>query len=179
LAMRLLKNDDTQQIGVLNLGIGGNCVLKGGLGPTALSRFNCTVLKQHSVRWLIIMEGVNDIGGSRDSTLALGVAAGLIAAFDKMITEAHSQGIKVYGATITPIKKSFYYTNYHETARDMVNKWIRTSGRFDAVIDFDKAIRNPDDTLSILPGAQSGDYLHPNESGYQMMGDAVDLSLFR
>ena len=179
LEMALLKNHDTKQIGVLNMGIGGNCVLRGGLGPTANRRFEHDVLKQNGVRWLLIMEGVNDIGGTRDSTAAMNVAQGLIAAFDKMITDAHAQGIKVYGVTITPIKKSFYYTTYHEKARDMVNTWIRTSGHYDAVIDFDKAIRNPDDVLSILPTAQSGDYLHPNELGYQMMGNSVDLSLFK
>ena len=178
LAMRLLKNPHTQQIGVLNMGIGGNCVLRGGLGPTALDRFDRDILKQYGVRWLIILEGVNDLGGTRGKSAADQVAKDLITAYDKMINEAHVQGIKVYGATITPIKKSFYYADYRETARDSINKWIRTSGRFDAIIDFDKAIRDPNDTLSILPEAQSGDYLHPNELGYQMMGKAIDLSLF-
>ena len=177
LEMALLKNPATKQVGVLNMGIGGNCVLRGGLGPTGLNRFEHDVLKQNGVRWLIIFEGVNDLGSTRDSTRASEVAKGLIAAFDQMITKAHAQGIKVYGATITPIKKSFYYTDYRETARNTVNTWIRTSGHFDAVIDFDKAIVNPDGT--ILPDAQSGDYLHPNELGYQMMGDAVDLLLFK
>lgn len=179
LAMSLLKNRPAQQVGVLNLGIGGNCVLKGGLGPTGLSRFDHDVLKQNGVRWLIIFEGVNDIGGTKDSTAAAQVAKDLIAAFDKMIGEAHARGIKVYGATITPINKSFYYKDYHEAARNTVNEWIRTGGHYDAVIDFDKVIRNPADPSTLLPEAQSGDYLHPNELGYKMFGEAVDLSLFK
>jgi lysophospholipase L1-like esterase len=178
LAMRLLKNHNTQQISVLNMGIGGNCVLRGGLGPTALDRFERDILKQHGVRWLILLEGINDIGGTHGEETSKQVVEDLIAAYKKMIDEAHAQGIKVYGATITPIKKSFYYTNYREAARTSVNRWIRTSGFFDAVIDLDKAIRNPEDTLTILPDAQSGDYLHPNEQGYRMMGEVIDLSLF-
>jgi lysophospholipase L1-like esterase len=178
LSMRLLKNKATQRIGVLNMGIGGNCVLKGGLGPTALDRFQRDVLDNKGVRWLIIMEGVNDIGTTKDSTEALEVVKNLKIAYSTMIDKAHSLGIKVYGGTITPIKKSFYYTDYREKARDSINNWIRNSGQFDAVIDFDKAIRNPKDPLTILPEAQSGDYLHPNELGYRMMGEAVELSLF-
>ena len=179
LAQRLLKNNGTENVGVLNMGIGGNCVLRGGLGPTALSRFDRDILKQHGVRWLIILEGVNDIGGTRGSEAADEVANGLIEAYDKMISEAHAVGIKVYGATITPINKSFYYTDYHEAVRNTVNEWIRTSGHFDAVIDFDKALRNPEDTSTLLPRAQSGDFLHPNEAGYVMMGEAIDLKLFK
>jgi lysophospholipase L1-like esterase len=178
-AMELQKNSQTKQVGVLNMGIGGNAVLRGGLGPTALNRFGHDVLKQNGVRWVVIFEGVNDLGGKKDSVAAAGIAKGLIDAFDKMISEAHAQGIKVYGATITPIKKSFYYTDYSEAARNTVNNWIRNSGHFDAVIDFDKAVRDPNDTAALLPEAQSGDFLHPNELGYQMLGKAVDFSLFK
>jgi lysophospholipase L1-like esterase len=165
LAIQLQKNSGTKQVSVLNLGIGGNSVLRGGLGPTGLDRFGRDVLGQSGVRWLIIFEGVNDIGGTKDSTAASLVVKNLIAAYDKMIGEAHARGIKVYGATITPFKGSSYYTDHHEKARNSVNEWIRSSGRFDAVIDLDKAIRNPVDTSEILPEAQS-DHLHPNELGY-------------
>jgi lysophospholipase L1-like esterase len=161
------------------MGIGGNCVLRGGLGPTALERFERDILKQRGVRWIIILEGVNDIGGTRDSAAATAIAGELIEAYGKMIDEAHAKGIKVYGGTLTPINQSFYYKNFREAARETVNRWIRTSGRFDAVIDFDKVMQNPEDPTILLPEAQSGDYLHPNEKGYEMMGRAVDLNLFK
>jgi len=179
LSQQLLKNPKTKNIGVLNMGIGGNAVLKGGLGPTALERFERDILQQKGVRWLIIMEGVNDLGATPDRTAAFKVADGLISAYKKMIEKAHDRGLKVYGGTITPIKKSFYYKDYREEARQKVNEWIRNSREFDAFIDFDKAIRDPQDTLVMKPDAQSGDYLHPNERGYEIMGRAIDLSLFQ
>jgi len=178
LAMNLQASGN-KSIGVLNMGIGGNAVLKGGLGPTGLKRFEHDVLKQAGVRWLIIFEGVNDLGGTRDSLAAFQVADGLIAAYDKMITEAHAQGIKVYGATITPFKKSFYYRSYRDSARNKINEWIRSSGHFDAIIDFDKVLRDPQDTATLLSTAQSGDYLHPNELGYKLLGEAVNPGLFK
>lgn len=178
LAMQLLNKNDDKPIGVLNMGIGGNAVLRGGLGPTALNRFDRDVLQQEGVKWVIVYEGVNDLGSTRDSTAAFNVAKGLIAAYDTMITKAHDRGLKIYGATITPFNKASYYRPYRDAARNLINDWIRTSGHFDGVIDFDKAIRDPNDPATILAEAQS-DYLHPNELGYQMMGKAIDLSLFR
>jgi len=178
LAERLLENPGTQQVAVLNMGIGGNCVLRKCLGPSALDRFERDVVKQHSVRWLIILEGVNDIGQTPDSAAASQVANDLIAAYELMINNAHDKGILVYGATITPFGESFYYTDYHEAARNTVNEWIRNSGRFAGVIDFDKALRNPEDILTILPAAHSGDFLHPSETGHKMMGEAINLKLF-
>jgi lysophospholipase L1-like esterase len=179
LAINLLKDRDTKQIGVLNMGIGGNAVLKGGLGPTGLNRFDHDVLKQNGVKWLIIFEGVNDLGATRDSLAASLVVSGLISAYDKMINDAHAKGMKVYGVTITPFKKSFYYKIYRDVARNTINEWIRTSGHFDAVIDLDKVIRDPKDIATLLTEAQSGDFLHPNELGYQLFGNAVNLSLFK
>ena len=179
LEMALLKNNATKQVGVLNMGIGGNAVLRAGFGPSGLDRFDREVLQQAGVRWLVIFEGINDIGATRDSTSAVDVANKLIAAYDVMITKAHAKGIKVYGATITPVKRSFYYSSYKDAARNAVNKWIRTSGHFDAVIDFDKAIRDPNDEAMMLTANQSGDYLHPSELGYQIMGGIVDLALFK
>lgn len=178
LASRLIKNRDTKEIGVLNLGIGGNSLVRGGLGPNGLSRFDRDVLKQTGVRWVIILEGVNDIGGTKDSAAASLVVKSLIAAYNKLISDAHAKNIKVYGATITPFKGSSYYTDYHEAARNAVNGWIRTSKHFDAVVDLDKAVRDPTDITALLPEAQS-DHLHPNELGYKMFGEAVDLSLFK
>lgn len=178
LSERLLKNAGTQQVGVLNLGIGGNCVLKNCLGPSGVSRFSRDILKQQGIRWFIIAEGINDIGQIPDLATADKIAQDLIAAYKQMIVDAHAQGIKVYGATIMPFKKSFYDADYRQSARTTVNEWIRTSGSFDAVIDFDKAMRDPNNTLTILSTAHTGDFLHPNEAGYKLMGEAVDVKLF-
>jgi lysophospholipase L1-like esterase len=178
LSERLLENSATRQVAVLNLGIGGNCVLRSCLGPSALDRFDRDILQQQKVHWLIIFEGINDIGQTQDSTAAMQVADDLIDAYSQMIDKAHAKGIVVYGATLMPINKSFYYTSFHEVARSTVNEWIRTSGRFDAVIDFDKAMQNPEDTITLLPDVHMGDFLHPNETGHKLMGEAVDLKLF-
>ncbi|HEY9123170.1 MAG TPA: SGNH/GDSL hydrolase family protein [Bacteroidales bacterium] len=178
LSERLLANSKTQQIGVLNLGIGGNCVLKNCLGPAAVDRFERDILRQQGVRWLIILEGVNDLGQAPDSLAAVKTANDLISAYKQMIEKAHANNIKVFGATILPINKSFYYTSYREAARKMVNDWIRSGQYFDAVIDFDKVMQNPEDISTLLPDLHMGDFLHPNEKGYQKMGIAVDLKLF-
>lgn len=178
LAQRLLNNPTTQQVGVLNLGIGGNCVLRECLGPAAIERLERDVLGQFGVRWLIVFEGVNDIGQTPDEPAAMQVAQDLIQAFGKMIDDAHAAGLLVYGATITPIGKSFYYTDFREKARAMVNEWIRASGRFDAVIDLDQAMRNPAEPSTIRDGLHDGDYLHPSQTGHKILGESVDLKLF-
>jgi lysophospholipase L1-like esterase len=174
LARRLQADHDTANIAVLNEGIGGNCVLRGGLGPTALSRFDRDVLSQSGVRWLIILEGVNDIGSSHDTS----VATNLIEAYENMIGQAHARHIRVYGATILPFGNSGYNSPAHEAARQKVNDWIRSSGKFDAVIDFDAALRDPQNPSHLVLLVDSGDHLHPNERGYRMMADTVDLKLF-
>ncbi len=173
LSRRLQENPGTQHVSVLNEGIGGNCVLGNCLGPSAVSRFNRDVIEQSGIKWVIILEGINDIGYG-----APGTGNNLINAFTQMIQTAHAKGIFVYGATLLPMKGSSYYTVQHETEREIVNKWIRTSNLLDGVIDMDKALRNPADTLSLLPIYDSGDHLHPSESGHHMMGEAVDLNLF-
>ena len=175
LASRLQADENTVGVAVLNEGIGGNCVLRGGLGPTALSRFNRDVLDQSGVRWLIILEGVNDIGGSHSAS----VATNLISAYQKMITQAHAHNIRVYGATILPFGGSFYDSPAHQTAWQTVNDWIRNSGQFDAVIDFDAAMHDPKKPSHLLAVADSGDHLHPNETGYKMMAQAIDLKLLK
>lgn len=178
LAERLIQNPATSNVAVLNQGIGGNCVLRPCLGPSALDRFEKDVLRQHGVHWLIILEGINDIGQAPDSTAAISIADNLITAYKQMTEKAHSSGIKVYGATILPFKGSFYYTNFREAARRKVNEWIRQNNYFDAIIDFDMIMRNPEDTLSLLPETHTGDFLHPNEKGYLIMGESIDLKLF-
>jgi len=145
-----------------------------------MSRFDRDVLGQTRVRWLIILEGINDIGTSEGEEHTNAVANDLIAAYEQMIDDAHANSIKVYGATIMPFGGcSFYYNDYREAARQTVNQWIRSSSCFDAIIDFDQIMCNPADTLSLIPVADTGDHLHPNEIGHQMMGKAVDLNLFK
>ncbi|MBN2001296.1 T9SS type A sorting domain-containing protein [candidate division KSB1 bacterium] len=174
LARRLQANPATQHVAVLNEGIGGNCVLGACLGPSAISRFERDVINQNGIKWLIILEGINDIGNSSGS----GVGNRLIDAYQQMIYSAHANGFFVYGATLLPMGHSFYYSVAHETERQIVNEWIRNSGEFDAVIDLDMALRNPADTLSLRPEADTGDHLHPNETGHRLMAEAVDLNLF-
>jgi lysophospholipase L1-like esterase len=178
LSGRLQENVETREIAVLNMGIGGNCVLRDCLGPAALSRCDRDVIRQSRVRWLIILEGINDIGQTPDSEDADAIALGLIAAYEQMIDAAHADDIRVYGATLLPFAGSFYDKEYRLAAWKTVNEWIRNSGRFDAVIDLDAALRDPENPLHLLPAADTGDHLHPNETGHRMMAEAVDLTLF-
>jgi len=178
LSDRLLQNESTKQRAVLNLGIGGNCVLRGGLGQTALKRFDRDILSQNNVKWLIVSIGINDIGGCRSSEAGTKVAQDLIDAYAQFIAKAHAQGIKVYGAPVLPFGRSFYDADYRQPAWVTVNNWIRTSGQFDAVIDFEPAMRNPEIPNSLLPDVHDGDWLHPNQLGYRKMAEAIDLKLF-
>jgi lysophospholipase L1-like esterase len=180
---RLQASPATSGIAVLNQGLGGNRVLNDGLGPNVLARLDRDVLAQSGVRWLIVFEGVNDIGDA-DATPAAQqqVAADLIAAYQQIITRAHALGIRVYGATITPFGGNTMYDDpqgLREAARQTVNTWIRTSHQFDAVLDFDAAVRDPANPRQILPAFDSGDHLHLNPAGYQALADAVPPSLFR
>jgi lysophospholipase L1-like esterase len=175
LARRLKANPATARLAVLNQGIGGNAVLSGGLGPTAIARFERDVLNQRGVRWVIVLEGVNDIGGNADA----GVADRLIAAYESFIGLAHSRGVRVYGVPILPFGGSQYDSAAHETARQTVNAWVRTSGRFDAVLDLDAVVSDPQNPRQLLPAYDSGDRLHLSVAGYQAMADAIDLSLFQ
>lgn len=177
LARRLQADERTRHVAVLNAGIGGNCVLRPCLGPSALDRFRRDVIDQSGARWLIILEGVNDIGGSNPDSSAA-VAQRLIAAYQTMIERAHAADIRVYGATVMPFGDSFYDAPEHEAARQTVNAWMRTSGAFDAVIDLDAALRDPENPTRLLPAADTGDKLHPSEVGHRMMAEAVDLTLF-
>jgi lysophospholipase L1-like esterase len=179
LARRLQSEPATRHVAVLNAGIGGNCVLRGCLGPSALARLDRDVLRAPGARWLIVLEGVNDIGQAKDAAQADTIARGLIAAYREIVDRAHARGIAVYGATILPFGGSFYDTPFREGARRLVNEWIRGSGNFDAVIDFDAALRDPAQPARLASAADGGDHLHPNEAGYRMMAAAVDLALFR
>ena len=179
LARRFQEKPETYNTAVLNMGIGGNCVLRNCLGSAALTRFENDVLEQSGVSWLIILEGINDIGQAQGEEAAAEVAENLIAAYEQMIDLAHDKGILAYGATLLPFGGSFYDGKWRETARKTVNDWIRNSNRFDAVIDLDKTLSDPEAPTHMLPAADTGDHLHPNETGHRMMAEAVDLELFR
>lgn len=153
---------------VLNLGIGGNCVLRGGLGEPALKRYRADILEQTGVKKVILFEGINDIGGSKGNSEQ--VAEELIKALQSMAEEGRRHGLKVYGATITPIKHSQYFSYFHDAARQTVNDWIRTAKCFDGVLDFDRLMRDPSDPQALRKDLQD-DWLHPNAQGYKVMGE--------
>ena len=177
-ARRLQRDTRTALVAVLNAGIGGNAVLRGGLGPTAIDRFDRDVLNQRGVRWIILSEGVNDLGGSRPDS-ADATVSHLIDAYQRFVVRAHGRGVRVYAATMLPFGGSNYAAPQREAARVRLNDWVRRGGAFDAVIDFDAALRDPANPSRLRGDADSGDHLHPNENGYRLMADAIDLALFR
>jgi lysophospholipase L1-like esterase len=185
LAKRLQAAGATQPLGVLNQGIGGNRLLLDGLGPNALARFDHDVVAQSGARYLIVLEGVNDLGTlTRDGEVPREqhelLVRRIIAAYQQIIARAHAHGIDVFGATILPYTGSQYYHPgpSNEADRQAVNAWIRAPGHFDAVIDFDKVIRDPQHPEQMLAAYDSGDHLHPSPAGYAAMAEAVPLSLF-
>ena len=181
LAVRLHDNPATAGLSVLDEGIGGNCVLIHCVGPNALARYDRDVLSQAGVKYVIVLESINDIGALHDpnqpdyNLTAEDLEQGL----SQLVARAHEHGIKVFGATLTPYQGAGYYTDKGEQIREAVNAWIRTSGVFDGVIDFDKAVRNPANPLVYLPAYDSGDHLHPKDAGYAAMANSIDLNLFR
>ena len=177
LSERLLKNPGTSQVAVLNLGIGGNCVLSGGLGPTGVSRYDRDILHQSGVRFVIVFIGVNDIGRVRSAADATLTATNLISAFKVWIKNAHAKNLKIYGATITPFHGNSYYNQYSDLCRNNVNTWIRTKGNYDGFIDFDKSLRSTSDTTRLVSTYQN-DGLHPTAAEYVKMGQCIDLKLF-
>jgi len=185
LAARLQADPRTRGVGVLNAGIGGNRLLLDGTGPNAMARFDRDVLNQASVKYVILLEGVNDLGVlTRDQPVNAeahaALVTGMTAAYDQMIRRARERGIRIYGATIMPYGGSRYYhpDAANEQDRQAVNAWIRTPGRFDAVIDFDALTRDPARPDRLASAYDSGDGLHPSLAGYRAMADAVPLALF-
>jgi lysophospholipase L1-like esterase len=171
---RLLQNPATPHVGVLNQGIGGNHVIAGGLGPSASARFERDVLGPLGVRWVIVLEGINDLSGKPPPA-----PAQLIAAYRKMIAQARARGLKIYGGTILPFGGAVQFTPEGEAARQAVNGWIRSGGVFDGVIDFDRIARDPSEPTRLSPAVDGGDHLHPSAAGYAIMAAAIDLELFR
>jgi lysophospholipase L1-like esterase len=185
LARRLQDAPSARNIGVSNQGIGGNHLLTDGLGPNALARFDRDVLAPAGVRWAIVFEAVNDLGGlARNGEVSQAEHAALVqrvlGAYQQMIARAHAHGLRLYGATITPYAGSEYYHPgpLSEADRQTVNQWIRLAGHFDAVIDFDSVVRDPQHPDQLLPAFDCGDHLHPSPAGYKAMGNAVPLALF-
>jgi lysophospholipase L1-like esterase len=185
LAQRLQASPRTREIGVSNQGIGGNHLLSDGLGPNALARFDRDVLAPEGVRWVILFEGVNDLGGlTREGEVTPSEHAALVkrvlSAYEQMILRAHAHGLQVFGGTITPYGGSDYYHPgpLNEADRQAVNTWIRTGSHFDSVIDFDKVLRDPQHIDRLLPAFDCGDHLHPSPAGYHAMGEAIPISLF-
>jgi lysophospholipase L1-like esterase len=183
LSARLQAHPDTDEVAVLNQAAGGNRVLNDGLGPNGLARLDRDVLAQSGVEWLLVFEGVNDIGTAPASEAAQQqVAADLVAAYQQIIVRTHAQGIRVYGATITPFGGNAGYDDpagLREATRQTVNEWIRTSRQFDAVVDFDRTARDPANPRQLLPAFDTGDHLHLNPAGYHALADAVPVRLFR
>lgn len=198
LARRLQANPSLRHVGVLNKGIGGNRLLYNGntrpgtpfagLGPlfgdSALARFDRDVAAQPGARYVIVLLGINDIG--QPTSIAppseqVSVEE-MIFAYRQLIARAHELGLRIYGATMTPFQNTTiagYYNTANEAKRQAANQWIRTSGEWDGVIDFDRAVRDPNQPLRMLPAYDSGDHLHPNDAGMRAMADAIPLRLFR
>ena len=158
----------------------GNRVLHDGTGPNALARFDRDVLAQSGVKYLIILESINDIGRTAQPR-APGdevTVAQLTSALAQLVIRAHTHGIKVFGATLTPYVGANYASPAGEQMREAINQWIRSSGVFDGVIDFDQVTRDSANPTVFDPAVDSGDHLHPGDAGYEKMGSAIDLSLF-
>jgi len=196
LARRLRGQASLRDLGVLNKGIGGNRLLHdgntlpgtpfAGIGPlfgdSALSRFDRDVLAQPGARSVIVLLGINDIG--QPTSLAppseAVTAEEMIFGYRQLIARAHERGLRILGATMTPFQDTVipgYYSEANEAKRAAVNRWIRTSGEYDGVVDFDRAVRDPAQPARMLPQYESGDHLHPNDAGMRAMADAIPLRL--
>ena len=180
LALRLQGSGKTKSLGVLNEGIGGNRVLHNGTGPDALARFDRDVIAQAGVKYLVILESINDIGVATGTPNPHDVvtADDLIQGFSQMAERAHTHGITVYGATLTPFMGATYSSPAGEAIRQALNQWIRTSTLLDGFIDFDKATRDSANPAVFAASADSGDHLHPKDAGYKAMADSIDLGMF-
>lgn len=197
LAERLQANTATRNVAVVNEGISGNRIL--GDNVSGLSRFSLQALDVPGVKWITVLEGINDINAAMRERAAAAARASesaassatttqpdavafsagdLIAAYQQMIEAAHMRGIKVIGCTLTPYGESSGYKDEGEAIREAANNWIRTSGQFDAVIDFDKVTRDAADPKKFSAAADSPDMLHPGDAGYKMMADAFKVAMF-
>jgi lysophospholipase L1-like esterase len=192
LAERLAARDGRQSWGIANLGISGNRLLNDGAGQSALARFDRDVLALPGLTHVIVFLGVNDLGMSygkfegpmaeafkRNIPPQKATAESMIAAYRQLIARAHAKGVKIYGATIAPYGGAMYYSDEGNTVREAVNKWIRTGGAFDAVLDFDATFRDPAKPTQMATALHSGDHLHGSDAGYDAVAKSIDLSLFK
>jgi len=184
LASRLQRSAATKGVGVLNEGIGGNRLLADGLGPNVLARFDRDVLAQNGVRYLILLEGINDLGTLTRTAAATSaqhedLVRQMIGAYQQIILRAHAHGVKAIGGTIMPFAGSAFYhpDASNEADRQAVNTWIRAAGHFDGVVDFDRIMADPAHPDRLRPDYDSGDHLHPSPAGYRAMADAIPLGL--
>lgn len=181
LAQRLQANSATAELGVVNMGISGNRVLRQLVGSSALTRFDRDVLARSGVEWMLLLEGINDINftalpgaPANEQTTAEELIEGL----QQLVDRAHAQGIKVMGGTLLPMGGLWLHNPHTEALRQAVNAWIRDSGTFDAVVDFDAVTRDPANPERLHPDYDSGDFIHPNDAGNAAMANAIDLSVF-
>ena len=184
LAERLQSYWGTSRVAVLNAGISGNRVLHDFVGTSALARFDRDVLVQTGVKYVVVLEGNADflIPGLIGNPAEVVTVAQVIQGHRQMIDRAHALGLRIYGATLNPVEGypfPGFWSAALEAKRQAVNHWIRTGRAYDAVIDFDKVLRDPGHPARLLPAYDSGDHVHPNDLGYKAMADAIDLSLFR
>jgi len=181
LAARLKQEKGLDNVSVLNQGISGNRVLNEGAGPSAVARIDRDILAQNGVKYVIVLDSINDIGRLASKFLAPEddiTAENLEYGLSQLADAAHLHGIKIYGATLTPYGGAGYSSDKGEAIREALNNWMRTSGVFDGVVDFDKITQDPANPTKFNPTYDSGDHLHPNDAGYKAMADGIDLKLF-
>lgn len=174
-----LRSAGITRFSVANAGISGNRLLLTNSGPAALARFDRDVLSVPGVRYVLLLEGVNDIGWAKNAHVPPPHPEEIIAAYRQIIARAHDHGVKVFGSPILPYKGAGYWSEEGEAVRQAVNRWIRTPGNFDAVIDLEQAVADKADPLTMAAAYDSGDHLHPKDAGYKAMAQAIDLKLFR
>ncbi len=165
---------------VVNMGVGGGRLLREVSGPSALSRFDRDVLSVAGLKAVLLLEGVNDIGRPAQPGFAADAVTpeDLIAGYRQLIARAHARGVKIYGGVIPPFEGAAYYHEKGEATRQAVNAWIRTSGEFDGIVDFDAVLRDPERPSQLRVETHGGDHLHPNDAGYALMAEAIDKALF-
>jgi lysophospholipase L1-like esterase len=182
LARRLAARRGGRPMGVMNQGLGGNRILHDIRGDSGLRRFDRDVLAQPGVTHVIVLLGTNDLRNRWAKPEEEASAPAMIAGLKQLALRAHAQGIKIFGGTLTPFENETFlpgaWNPAREAVRQAVNTWIREGGAFDAVVDFDAGVRDPEHKTSMLPIYDCGDHLHQSDRGYNHMGDIIDLSLF-